>query len=232
MNTCCHYNITAIFYGLRRWRFYHPATVLSLFTAVLLLGISAAKASTTEVIYSFAGGDDGEYADTDLAIDGVGNLYGSTVLGGDFGSGTVWQLAPSGNSWTHTVLYSFTSGADGGEPFNVIHSFRGGTDGSSGSAGKMVLRNGHLYGAATTGGAFGSGTVFELTPTQVGEWDFKILYSFRGQPDGVFPYGALLFDRSGNIFGTTYYGGGNGIRAVYPLPPTPTVRWKERAGST
>jgi uncharacterized repeat protein (TIGR03803 family) len=325
MNTRCRHNITAIFSDLRRWRFYHPATVFSLFTAVLLLGISAAKASTTEVIYSFAGDADGEYADTDLAIDGVGNLYGSTVLGGDFGSGTVWQLAPSGSSWAHAVLYSFTSGTDGSEPykgvtldaegnlygtavaggsgsceggcgvvykltnsggtwtqtvihaftggddgsgpgarvavdpqgnvygmtptggafglgtiyqlhpgasgnytFKVIHSFTGGTDGSSGSAGKMVLRDGYLYGAATTGGAFGSGTVFQLTPTQVGEWDFKILYSFRGQPDGVFPYGALLFDRSGDIFGTTYYGGVNGIGAVYQLAPRPTGEWKER----
>ncbi len=294
MNTSCHHNITPIFCGLRRWRFYQPVTVLFLFTAMLLLGISATKASTTEVIYSFAGDEDGEYADTDVAIDGAGNLYGSTVLGGDFGSGTVWQLAPSGTSWMHTVLYSFTSGTDGGEPykgvtvdaqgnlygihaftggddgsgpgarvavdpqgnvygmtptggafglgtiyqlhprangnytFKVIHTFTGGTDGSSGSAGKMILRNGYFYGAATTGGAFGSGTVFELTPTPTGEWDFRTLYSFRGQPDGVFPYGALLFDRSGNIFGTTYYGGVNGLGAVYQLAPRPTGEWRER----
>src|SRR5437870_4891911 len=212
MNMSRNHNIIAIFYGLRRWRFYRLATVLSLLATVLLLGISAAKASATEVIYSFAGDADGEYADTDLAIDGVGNLYGSTVLGGDFGSCTVWQLAPSGNSWTHTVLYSFPSGPDGGEPYKGV----------------TLDAEGNLYGTATTGGAFGSGTVFELSPTQVGEWDFKTLYSFRGQPDGVFPYGALLFDRSGNIFGTTYYGGVNGIGAVYQLAPRPTGEWQER----
>jgi uncharacterized repeat protein (TIGR03803 family) len=326
MNTSCQHNIRSIFCGLRRWRFCHAVTVVSLFIALLLLGISAAQASTTEVIYSFAGDEDGEYADTDLAIDGAGNLYGSTVLGGDFGSGTVWRLAHSGTSWTHTVLYSFTSGADGAEPykgvtvdaqgnlygtavaggsgsceggcgvvykltnsggtwtqrvlhaftggddgsgpgarvtvdaegnvygmtptggafglgtiyqlhprangnyaFKVIHTFTGGADGSSGSAGKMILRpDGNLYGAATTGGAFGSGVVFELTPTQAGEWDFNILYSFRGQPDGVFPYGALLFDRSGNIYGTTYYGGVNGVGTVYQLAPRPTGEWRER----
>ncbi|PYV55595.1 MAG: hypothetical protein DMG98_15095, partial [Acidobacteria bacterium] len=137
MNRCCHQNITSIFSDLRRWRFYQLATVLSLFTAVLLLGTRAAKASTTEVIYSFGGDEDGEYADTDLAIDGVGNLYGSTVLGGDFGSGTVWQLAPSGNSWTHTVLYSFTSGADGSEPYKGV----------------TLDAEGNLYGTAVAGGS-------------------------------------------------------------------------------
>src|SRR5213076_1410827 len=261
----------------------------------LLLGISAAKASTTEVIYSFAGDADGEYADTDLAIDGVGNLYGSTVLGGDFGSGTVWQLAPSGNSWTHTVLYSFTSVPDGSEPykgvtldaqgnlygtavaggsgsceggcgvvykltnsggtwtqtvihaftggddgsgpgarvtvdgsgnvygmtptggtygvgtiykihpqgsswnFQVIHTFTGGADGSSGSAGRMFLSHSRLYGAVTAGGIYGAGLVFELTPTPVGEWDFRTLYSFHGQPDGSFPYGGLLRAAAGKL---------------------------------
>src|SRR5215813_13872255 len=79
-----------------------------------------ASASTTEVIYSFLGDKDGEYADTDLDIDGAGNLYGTTVLGGDFGSGTVFQLAPVGGSWEHTVLYSFTSGADGAEPYKGV----------------------------------------------------------------------------------------------------------------
>src|SRR6266704_2437178 len=291
---------------------------------IIALSLATATATTTDVIFSFAE-DDGEYADTDLETDGAGNIYGTTVLGGDFGSGTIFKLSPTPSGWEPTVLYSFTSGADGGEPykgvtldrdgnlygtavaggsgsceggcgvvykltnsggtwtqtvihaftggddgsgpgarvavdphgnvygmtptggafglgtiyqlhpgangnysFKVIHSFTGGADGSSGSAGKMVLRNGHLYGAATTGGAFGSGIAFELRPTQVGEWDFKTLYSFRGQPDGVFPYGALLFDRSGNIYGTTYYGGINGVGAVYQLAPRPTGEWRER----
>jgi len=92
----------------------------------------------------------------------------------------------------------------------------------------MILRHGRLYGAATTGGTYGSGVVFELTPTQVGEWDFKTLYSFRGQPDGSFPYGALLFDASGNIYGTTYYGGANNIGAVYQLAPRANGEWRER----
>jgi uncharacterized repeat protein (TIGR03803 family) len=300
--------------------------LVSGFVALVALSLWAgsAKASTTEVLYSFAGEDDGEYTDTDVAIDAAGNLYGTSVLGGEFGGGTVWQLSPVGDSWVHTVLYSFTGGADGGEPYKgvtldaagnlygtavtggsgsceggcgvaykltksgttwtqsvihaftggddgsgpgsrvaldkrgnvygmtptgganglgtiyeihpkanggwalrVIHTFTGGSDGSSGSAGKMLLRGGHLYGAATAGGINSSGTVFELTPTRIGEWDFKLLYSFQGAPDGVFPYGALLFDAAGNIYGTTYYGGANDLGAVYKLSPTDSGEWSE-----
>jgi uncharacterized repeat protein (TIGR03803 family) len=89
----------------------------------------------------------------------------------------------------------------------------GGADGATGSAGRMVLRHGHLYGAATAGGTYGSGVVFELTPRGVGAWDFKTIYSFKGQPDGNFPYGALLFDASGNIYGRTYYGWANAAQS-------------------
>lgn len=285
---------------------------------------ATSDAATTEVIYSFSGEDDGEYTDTDVEMDEAGNLYGTSVLGGDFGGGTVWQLSPVGGGWVHTVLYSFTGGADGGEPykgvsldgagnlygtavtggsgsceggcgvtykliksgdtwtqsvihaftggadgsgpgsrvavdkrgnvygmtptgganglgtiyvlrprssggyaFRVVHTFTGGTDGSSGSAGRMVFRGGRIFGAATTGGANGTGTVFQLTPTQNGDWDFKTLYSFQAAPDGVFPYGALLFDRAGNIYGTTYYGGTNGLGAVYKLSPTTAGEWNE-----
>ena len=292
-------------------------------TAVFVVSLAAASATTTNVIFSFEE-DEGEYADTDLETDSAGNIYGTTVLGGDFGSGTVFKLSPTPIGWMHTVLYSFTSGADGGEPYKgvtldrdgnlygtavtggsgsceggcgvvykltnsggtwtqtvihaftggddgsgpgarvtvdksgnvygmtptggayglgtiykihqehngtwnlrVIHAFTGGADGATGSAGRMILRHGHLYGAATAGGTYGSGVVFELTPSGVGEGNFRTIYSFRGQPDGSFPYGALLFDRSGNIYGTTYYGGVNGIGAVYELSPRPIGEWNE-----
>ena len=66
------------------------------------------QASTTEIIYSFAGDEDGEYTDTDVAIDAAGNLYGTSVLGGESGGGTVWQLSQVAGNWVHTVLYSFT----------------------------------------------------------------------------------------------------------------------------
>ena len=74
---------------------------LVFFVALVLtclgLGLPTTAFGGTNVIYSFAGDEDGEYADTDLAIDKAGNLYGTTVLGGDFGGGTVFQLSSAGN---------------------------------------------------------------------------------------------------------------------------------------
>ena len=290
---------------------------------VIAMSLVTGRATTTDVIFSFEE-DDGEYADTDLETDNAGSIYGTTVLGGDFGGGTVFQLSPTPTGWNQTVLYSFTGGADGGEPykgvtidrrgnlygtavtggsggceggcgvvykltksngtwnqtvihaftgggdgsgpgarvtldrsgnvygmtptggtygvgtiyklhphagsyeFQVIHTFTGGDDGATGSAGRMLLQHGRLYGAATVGGLYGSGVVFELTPTAVGEWNFRGLYSFQGQPDGSFPYGALLRAGSGKIYGTTYYGGENGIGSVYELSPRSVGEWDGR----
>jgi uncharacterized repeat protein (TIGR03803 family) len=297
---------------------------LAAFALVAAPALSA-RAATTAIIYSFAGDEDGEYTDTDLVMDAGGNIYGTSVQGGDFGSGTVWELSPSGSGWTHSVLYSFTGGADGGEPYkgvtldasgnlygtavtggsgsceggcgvaykltnndgtwtqsvihaftggndgsgpgagltidgkgkvygmtptggsngqgtifslsqakggawtlNVIHAFTGGADGSGGSAGRLVLQGGKLYGAATAGGVNSAGTAFELTPTKGGSWNFKTLYSFKGTPDAGFPYGALIFDDAGNLYGTTYYDGANNMGAVYELTPKMKGEWKER----
>jgi uncharacterized repeat protein (TIGR03803 family) len=71
------------------------------------------------VVYAFSGGADGEYLDTDLVMDNAGNLYGTTVQGGS-GSGIVFQFAPSASGWTHTVLYPFTGGSDGAEPYKGV----------------------------------------------------------------------------------------------------------------
>ncbi len=282
------------------------------------------QASRTEVLYSFTDGDDGEYPDSDVAVDAEGNLYGTSIIGGQFGGGIVWQLSPAGGSWSLNVLYSFTGGPDGAEPykgvtldaegnlygtavtggsgsceggcgvtykltksgstwthsvvhaftggadgsgpgarvavdrhgnvygmtptggdnglgtiyvvrpkpngswvFRVIHTFTGGVDGSSGSAGKLVLREGKIYGTATTGGLYGAGIVFQLEPTASGDWNLTPLYSFRPAPDGVFPYGSPHFDAAGNIYGTTYYGGTYGLGTVYKLSPSVAGEWSE-----
>src|SRR2546428_7938584 len=112
------------------------ASVMAIFALAMVLVHGAGAASTTKVIYSFAGDEDGEYPDTELVRDGAGNLYGTTVQGGDFGSGTVFQLTPSG---THTVLYSFTSGADGGQAYGGV----------------TLDAQGNLYGTTVTGGTGG-----------------------------------------------------------------------------
>ncbi|MEP6957045.1 MAG: choice-of-anchor tandem repeat GloVer-containing protein, partial [Chthoniobacterales bacterium] len=118
---------------------------------------------------------------------------------------------------------------NGSYSFRVLHAFTGGDDGSTGSAGRMILRNGRLYGAATTGGAHGSGIVFELRRNGAGGlWTLQPLYSFLGAPDGSFPYGALLFDESGRISGTTYYGGVDGIGTAYQLTRNSDRSWSEK----
>src|SRR2546425_10589149 len=88
-------------------------------TAVFVLSLATATATTTNVIFSFDE-DDGEYADTDLETDSAGNIYGTTVLGGEHGSGTVFQLSPTRDGLVQTVLYSFTGGTDGGEPYKGV----------------------------------------------------------------------------------------------------------------
>src|SRR5260370_8748679 len=113
-------------------------------------------------------------------------------------------MTPTGGASGLGTIYKIHQEANGTWTFRVIHTFTGGSDGGSGSAGRMILRHGHLYGAATTGGAYGGGVVFELTPRGVGDWHFRTIFSFQGQPDGSFPYGPLLFRNLGKIYGTTY----------------------------
>jgi len=164
------------------------------------------------VIHAFTGGDDGSGPGARVTVDRIGNVYGMAPTGGANGAGTIYKIHPHAGGWD----------------LQVIHTFTGGADGATGSAGRMLLLHGRLYGAATAGGLYGSGVVFELAPTAVGEWDFRVLYSFRGQPDGSFPYGALLRVSSGKIYGTTYYGGENGIGAVYELTPRLVGEWDGR----
>src|SRR5437879_9935383 len=131
-------------------------------TAAFVLSVASAAAVTTDVIFSFQE-DGGEYADTDLETDSAGNIYGTTVLGGDFGSGTVFQLTPTPNGWVHTVLYSFTGGVDGGEPYKGV----------------TLDRDGNLYGTAVTGGSGncegGCGVIYKLINTK-GTWTQKVVH--------------------------------------------------------
>jgi len=152
------------------------------------------------VIYSFAGGNDGSSPAAALIMDKAGNLYGTTRLGGPAGAGTVFELSPSGNSWTEAVLYSFTGGADGGSP-----------------QGALTLRAGSLFGTTPGGGALGNGAVFRLGQVN-GKWQEHVLYSFAGgSNDGAYPYGAVVFDKAGSLYGTTESGGPNQAGSVFEL---------------
>ena len=153
-------------------RFVHfLGRVLAIFAAFTILPRGTFATNIPQIIYSFAGGSDGEYLDTDLVIDSAGNLYGTSVQGGDYGSGTVWELSPSGNGRTHTVLYSFRGGTDGGEPYK----------------GATLDAQGNLYGTAVTGGGGscegGCGVIWKLTRSG-SSWTQSVIHTFTGGDDG------------------------------------------------
>jgi uncharacterized repeat protein (TIGR03803 family) len=99
------------------------------------------------------------------------------------------------------------------QTFSVIHSFTGGTDGGYPLSGFVIGASGNLFGTASSGGKFGAGVVFGLSETG-GE---KVLYSFTGGTDGANPNSSLIFDASGNLYGTTYAGGANGFGTVFEV---------------
>jgi uncharacterized repeat protein (TIGR03803 family) len=140
---------------------------------------------TLTVLHAFTGGDDGGSPQGTLFPDGSGNLYGTTLNGGQ-GHGVLFKLAPDGSE---TVLHTF-SGADHGPP----------------AGGVIRDAAGDLYGV----GLGGKGAVYELTP----DGQLHVLHVFCSEPDcsdGENPNADLVADESGNLYGTTKYGGTGGV---------------------
>ena len=145
------------------------------------------------VLHTFAGGEDGSAPYASLMRDAAGNLYGTTLSGGTANLGTVFKLDETGKE---QVLHSFTGGADGSYPF----------------AGLVRDAAGNLYGTASSGGAYGHGTVFNLNA--IGEE--VVLHSFSGA-DGSGPEANLVLDPNGNLYGTTNGGGAYGAGVVFGI---------------
>jgi uncharacterized repeat protein (TIGR03803 family) len=153
---------------------------------------------TEKVLYSFLGGTDGANPYSSVVRLGT-NIFGTTFNGGAFGYGTVFKLTAAGKE---TTLHSFNSA------FPTL-------DGSYPYAG-LTVNKGILYGTTTLGGASNLGTVFSITKTG----SYALLYSFKGgSNDGQSPNAGVVFDASGNIFGTTYGGGTDNAGVVFKLPP-------------
>jgi uncharacterized repeat protein (TIGR03803 family) len=162
---------------------------------------------TETVIHSFSGPADGRHPMSALVMDSAGVFYGTTSAGGGFNAGVVYTLSPptvSGGTWSESVLYAFTGGADGGYPIASL----------------VIGSGGVLYGTTGLGGAsagapgacgnHGCGTVFSLSPPAVtaAGWTEAVLYSFKGGTnDGMLPLGRLLLGRNGTLYGTTQNGG-------------------------
>jgi uncharacterized repeat protein (TIGR03803 family) len=170
-------------------------------------------------------------------LDGAGNFYGTTQLGGANNSGTVFELSPNGiGGYNEIVLYSFCSlpnCTDGNNPIsNVIFDDIGNLYGTTCSGGTI----GQVVASACSDGSYGYGVVFELSPepgsgcptgsNSGNGWCETVLYSFTSNPDGANPNSGLTWDSQGNLYGTTY-GGGSGNGAVYELSPNSTGGWNE-----
>jgi uncharacterized repeat protein (TIGR03803 family) len=143
---------------------------------------------TETILFRLEGRYNGPGPNAGLVLDAASNLYGTfpghdCPYTGDCGS--VFKLGPTG---TFTGLYSFTGGADGGDPL----------------AGLIRDGAGNLYGTASSNDTcYGCGVVFKLSPTGT----YKVLYSFTEGADGTYPRAELVRDGAGNLYGTTEAGG-------------------------
>ena len=179
--------------------------------------------------YTFTGGLDGGTPETGAAVvvDSAGNVYGTTAVGGAGGNGTVFELTLVGNQWSEQTLYSFAGGKDGGASF-----------------GSLIMDSaGNLYGTTVEGGLNqngGLGVVFKLSHAPVSGtcarnqfqgtgWCETVLHAFTGHPgDGNTPSGNLIFDKAGNLYGTTQtglQGADSGFGGVYKLTKSGQITW-------
>jgi uncharacterized repeat protein (TIGR03803 family) len=192
--------------GLRR-----RATSIALTLAAVLLpavvATRSAQAQTFTLLYQFTGGTAGGNPLAGLVEDTAGNFYGTTSGGGVIGGtckilqgcGVVFKVDPSGKE---TVLYSFTGLADGAGPLAGL---------------VLDATTGILYGTTSAGGTSNSGTVFNLNTTG----RETVLYSFSGKADGSSPQAGLVRDpATGNLYGTTAFGGPSGFGVVFKLDTT------------
>jgi uncharacterized repeat protein (TIGR03803 family) len=238
------------------------------------------------ILYSFTGGSDGSLPWAGLTFDSAGNLYGTTLEGGAYQVGTVFELTPTSSGWNETVIYSFTGGNDGGNPLGgvildtpgnlygttaavgngycggfsliplykcgavfelspalgggwsetTLHAFTGGKDGGQPVAGLVMDGSGNLYGTAFDGGdtacTDGCGTVFRLSPIVGGGWEWTVLLSFNLGKDGAYPAAPLVLDAEGSLYGTTSARGLlnsnclNGCGTVFKLSPSSGDKWR------
>lgn len=156
---------------------------------------------TENVIYTFPGMAGGSYPQAGVTFDQAGNLFGTTSQGGGPPNfGTAFELTPSQGGWVENTIYTFQSGSGGQTPY----------------AGLILDQSGNLYGATTTGGVNGGGTVFELAPSN-GRWTFSVLYSFTGSGG---PFANLVMGRDGSLYGATGDDGLYGMGAVFKLTHT------------
>ncbi len=187
--------------------------------AVYEFSLQRVGAAKERVLHAFTSGADGFDANGDLLADAAGNLYGTTAYGGsgysqcNRGCGTVFELRPTASGYAESILYAF----------------QGGTDGYSPRGGLIADATGTLYGTTAFGGIStcrygGCGTVFKLAPEPSG-YRKTTLYNFQGgDADGDGPYGTLVADKTGAMYGVV----GATFGMIFKLAPTGSSAYSER----
>ena len=183
-------------------------------TVVLLLVSTTQAADQYKILHDFTA-KSGYTPSAGLVADSQGNLYGTTYSSsndvcGVGGCGTVFKL---------------TRGTDGKWSYIVIHHFHL-SDGEGPESPLIFDSSGNLYGTATGGGTSNTGTVFELSPSG-STWKETVLYSFGPPPDFTGPWGALTFDKKGNLYGSANAGGAHDQGGIFELKRSGD-QWKEK----
>jgi uncharacterized repeat protein (TIGR03803 family) len=163
--------------------------------ALTAMGMVRAQPVET-VLHSFVTSSKGASPTAGVIRDSVGNLYGTTYYGDRGAGGVVYKVDRAGRE---TVLHHFTGGADGGNPY----------------AGVIRDSVGNLYGTTFYGGTTNTGVVYKIDTAG----KETVLYNFQGGTDGRYPFGGVVMDPAGNLYGTTYIGGTSGDGVVYKLDP-------------
>jgi uncharacterized repeat protein (TIGR03803 family) len=178
--------------------------IATVFALTVVLTTQSTQAQTFKLIHTFTGGGDGAASYGTFTMDQAGNIYGTASAGGR-GNGTVFRLSKKSSNWLLNPLYTF-SGSDGSTPWS----------------GAVMGSDGTLYGTTYTGGPNNSGVAYSLKPaappceTALCPWTETVLYSFTGGSDGSGPgYGHLIFDKAGNLYGETLWGGAYGAGTCF-----------------
>jgi uncharacterized repeat protein (TIGR03803 family) len=160
------------------------------------------------LLHSFpATKNDGEKLYDGVVLDKAGNLYGATYQGGSTNCGVIFKLSPKADGkWDEAILYDFPNTAEGCIANTLTFD-----------------RKGNLWGTAESGGTGqpcgGCGVVFEMTPAAKGKWKYSVVHDFTGT-DGAYPAAAVIFDKQGNLYGTTELGGpGHSVGVVFEITP-------------
>jgi uncharacterized repeat protein (TIGR03803 family) len=203
---------------------------------------------TETVLHEFGVGKDGSDPRAGVVADGKGNLYGTTAEGGSTYNGMVFEVTPGGKEkrlhqfgsdpdgalpqggllsvgggdFAGTTTYGGTAGegtvflaSTKRSRYEVLFSFTGNSTGTNPTGALIRDKAGNLYGEASSGGNNGMGAVFMLTPSGTE----TLLYSFQGGNDGSEPYGGLVSDKEGNLYGVTYSGGASGYGTLFEIAP-------------